>query len=113
MKVKVIGEFYRLIDEERNTVKEYQHYSQDMFWDALKYSGVNKTSTTIERVTQWESDDEEGLRFRLFGYETEVDGNKGQTVTGEYVVNIPTNFADELSRYNPVNGWVIPEQIEI
>ena len=113
MKVKVIGECYRLIDEERKILKVYYSYSQDIFWDALIYAGVNKTSTTIERVTQWESDDEEGLRHRLFGYETEFDGYKGQTVTGEYKVNIPSNFTGEFSRYNPVNGWVIPEEIEI
>ena len=113
MKVKVIGEYYRLIDESRNILRVYSSYSQDMFWDALVYAGWFKATVTIERVTQWESDNEEELRFRFFGYETDVFGNKGQTVTGEFKVNIPTSFADELSRYSPVNGWVVPEEIEI
>ena len=113
IKVKVIGEYYRLVDEERNILRVYSNYSQDMFWDALVYAGWFKDTVTIERVTQWETDEEEELRFRFFGYETEVDGYKGQTVTGEYKVSIPTSFADELSRYSPVNGWVIPEEIEI
>lgn len=113
MRVKVIGEYYRVVDEERNILRVYHSYSQDMFWDALIYAGWSKASVTIERVTQWETDEEEELRFRFFGYETEVDGYKGQTVTGEYKVDIPTSFTDELSRYSPVNGWVIPEEIEI
>ncbi len=113
MKVKVTGEYYRLIDEGRNILRVYNSYSQNMFWDALVYAGWFMGSVTIERVTQWETDEEEEVRFRLFGYETEIKGCKGQTVTGEYKVDIPTSFADELSRYSPVNGWVIPEEIEI
>ena len=97
MKVNITSVSYRLIDEERNILKEYSSYSQDIYWDALRHAGEFKASVTIERVVRWEYDDKKTL----------FDGDKRQMVTGEYTVDIPANLEDELHRYNSVNGWLI------
>ena len=97
MKVNITNVSYRLIDEERNILKEYPSYSQDIYWDALRLAGEFKISVTIERVVHWEYDDKKPL----------FDGDIGQMTTGEYTVDIPANLEDELRRYNSVNGWLI------
>lgn len=40
---------------------------------------------------------------------------RGETITGEVTIPGPSSFQHDprLSRYHPVNGWVVPEFIEI
>jgi hypothetical protein len=116
MKVKVIGEYYALVTDlhTSNTtrIKTYEKYTDEMFWDALAYAGNNKASVRIERITRFKVPEESEMELLdklFFAGKTEAE-----RVTGHYDIAIP-NYASrsKLSRYHPVNGWVIPEEIEM
>jgi len=93
-------------------------YSQDLYYEAFRLSAELKKPVTIQRVTEWkiakrDIDDLESVMF-FFDFEDAGDYLTGQTVTGEKHIG-PEHFSKdvELSRYNPVNGWVIPETTPI
>lgn len=82
----------------------------DAIFHALRIAGEGRCDIIVDRVTHHEPVTEEMAPNDLFG--TLV--GRTETLTGELYLSISTfRNSPELSRYNPVNGWVIPETIEI
>lgn len=93
------------------TVREYYRVGASTFDSAeeavkaafRRAADENYRSITVERVTVHDPVD------------GGVWGEITETVTGRLVVDGPATLSrsPELSRYHPVNGWVIPEAVEV
>jgi hypothetical protein len=116
MIVEVTKETYRIVEtgNSEKTLAEFENYSTDIYYKAFELCGLLKDSVTIERVTHWKTMIE-GCKDVFLPFIGEKSGKYyvGQKITGMVSIG-PKHFAsDALSRYNPVNGWEIPETIEL
>ena len=96
--VKVTGETYRVSGRDYNSVLEaamavYKHFGEEPGAD----------SAEILRITHHEP------------VHTDIMGDITETMTGRLSIEGPQRIVHnaELSRYNPVNGWDIPDRIAI
>jgi hypothetical protein len=64
----------------------------------------------VQRVTEHETVGEDA-EIALWA----DDGPRSETVTGEILIPTPGAYewTPELSRYSPVNGWVVPDTINV
>ena len=69
-------------------------------------------SCDIERVTTHEPVERHILGAPTEGWPPEI---VAETVTGRVTIPGPEGYArrPEMSRYHPVNGWAVPETIEV
>lgn len=122
-KAKVISEYYRLVDGLRNPLKVFEQNTawSEMYWDALlavKEKGY--AAVYIQRITKWivnvedlTDEDRESFAFLLLPVDQTEGPFEGESVTGEYAVSIPQQMPVELSRYHPVSGWLVPDEIDV
>ena len=111
---KVVKEFYRIArynfeTRKYDTLLDNQEYSGDLYWTAFKTAGETKKSVSIQRITVVEvlKPNPDNV-FAMF-----FEDENPEVITAEYKVEPPHFAADKLGRYNPVNGWVVPEEIKI
>lgn len=111
MKAKVLSEKYQIhYRVGQQGVAEDVEY-KDAYWRAFQMAGAHRCAVNIVRVTTVETPPLESIPFATFldGYDkptTEV--NTGQvTIDAEHFAR-----DDQLSRYHPNNGWVLPEYID-
>jgi hypothetical protein len=100
---KVIKEYYRVDREQFDEVSDAVFYAYGQLADRKQ----NYRSITVERITHVEAADESE---KLFGMDV-----LNHIVTGRLDIKGPASamFSAELSRYNPVNGWCVPEHIDV
>jgi hypothetical protein len=122
-KAKVISEYYRLVDVKRDPLKVFEPNTswKEMYWEALhaiKETGY--AAVYIQRVTKWvvnvedlTEEDREGFAFLLLPVDQTEGPFEGESLTGEYAVSIPQHMPVELSRYHPVSGWLVPDEIDV
>lgn len=107
IKVKVVREFYR-VETAGMEPASYENLA-DAARDAIGKALVTKAKGVgIMRVTEHEPVTFGNEMDLLFPPVTE-------TVTGEVFVPAVSSYiwAPGLSRYHPVNGWAVPETIEV
>jgi hypothetical protein len=116
--VNVTKENYRIVEggHHGKILAEFDDYSTEIYWEAFKFCGTRKHTVAIERVTHWQTPIE-GCQDAFMCFCKQSECGKyyvGEKVTGVVWVG-PEHFSSdvELSRYNPVNGWEIPEMVEL
>ena len=122
-KAKVISEYYRLVDVKRDLLKVFEPNTswKDMYWEALRViKEKGYAAVYIQRVTKWivnvedlTDEDRESFAFLLLPVDQTEGSFEGESLTGEYAVSIPQHMPVELSRYHPVSGWLIPDEIDV
>lgn len=108
MKAKVAREYYRVFGREYESPTKAIAEAYRFMADEAGKPGWHR-SVQVERVAVLEKPvTAEGVFANLFEQVTEV-------VTGTLTVMAPGSLAEsvELSRYHPVNGWVVPDEIEV
>lgn len=110
MKAKVLNERYQVVYELNGQRIEEEVSYKDAYWRAFLLAGTNRCKVYIIRVTTVETP-EEYNRFSSF---LDQVGETIEVQTGQVIID-EEHFATDtkLSRYNPNNGWVIPECIDI
>lgn len=121
MKVKVTNEKFRVYPEGRKMnvaskdkngnyvaahpapYKDYENIMEAIS-EAFKIAGENKCAVMVDRVTFHEPYEQEWFMHKKM---------VSETVTGEYRVPFPHFASINISRYNAVNGWCIPDEINI
>jgi hypothetical protein len=104
-KAKVFEEFYRIVDHGHRTLKDRLKYD-DVYREAFKIVGEKGGTVCVQRVTIVSTPDDDF--WKVFG-----DGTgKTEAITGSVSVGVPHFATDPLGRYHPVNGWVIPDEID-
>lgn len=114
MKAKVLSEKYQIAYQVETAdghkpVFENVEY-KDAYWRAFQVAGALRCRVDIQRITTVETPAEVKGTLMLFieGVGDEVT----QVITGQVTIDAEHFSRDtQLSRYNPVNGWVIPEHI--
>lgn len=104
MKVKVTGECYRVGDI------DYDELNAAIKAAYTELIRGNYQSLKIQRITKHEPIPRKNNEIM-----DELWGPRVETITGEYDLAGPAllRMTPELSRYHPVNGWVIPDEIEV
>lgn len=117
MNEKVVREFYRIVKNGQGhgvfeTVIDNLKYSADLYWKAYAYAGQHRCAVYIRRITvTCHVIDPENYMDTIM-YPRGVETVEVERVTGERTIGTEHFACDaELSRYNPVNGWVVPEEI--
>lgn len=108
MKCKVVKEYYRIVLAGKDeALKIYEDYTEQMYYDAYEICAKQRTPVEIERVTVVEKQESDpNAVFEMYFK------HSNEYITGCVRIGPPHFAADALGRYNPVNGWVIPEEIE-
>lgn len=101
MKKQIVKEVYVAFGEEFASLRD----AVDFVYKKL--SSENYYSASIERRSYYEADGDDCLSF--------LSGNLRYKVTGEACIPGPASMMMNpgLSRYHPVNGWVVPESIDV
>lgn len=104
--VKVVGEYYRVGGPRGERFDSIGDAVRGAFAMAVR---DNYYSISVERVTVHEP-----VLGREGSFES-LCGPISETVTGKISIKGPAHYISlpELSRYHPVNGWVLPDTIEI
>jgi hypothetical protein len=109
---KVTGEYYRAIDNGYRVIAKGDN-PREVVAAALGWLGANSGAhgVTVERVTTHEPAPIEEPFAELLG---DLLGGQNETVTGKIVIHGAARLAagSEMSRYDPVNGWVLPDTVE-
>lgn len=111
MKAKVTGEYYRLYFGNRHWghFKSPHEACAEAYRELVEDSGKPgwRRAIEVQRVTTHES-------VPIWSEYPEL-GSITETVTGRVTVPAPGQIAEDvgLSRYHPVNGWSVPETLEI
>ena len=93
-------------------------YSADLYYEAFRLCAERKEMVAIQRVTEYRINKADVVDDPFFALMADVtDAGEyytGTAITGRRVIQ-PEHFASdaELSRYTPVNGWTIPETVEV
>lgn len=108
MKCKVVKEYYRIVLAGKDeALKIYEDYTEQMYYDAYEICAKQRTPVEIERVTVVEKQESDpNAVFEMYFK------HSNEYITGRVRIGPPHFAADTLGRYNPVNGWIIPEEIE-
>jgi hypothetical protein len=110
MKAKVLSEKYQIsYRSDAGDVIEDVKY-KDAYWRAFQVAGEHRCAVSILRVTTVETPPLESIPYATFldGYDKETT----DIVTGSVTIDAEHFARDvELSRYHPVNGWVLPEYV--
>lgn len=116
MKAKVINEKYQIFYKIQ-TENEWQKIIEDVefkdcYWRAFQIAGTYRCAVTIGRMTTIEIPNDNSFSSFL-DYDMNDDGTAN--VMSGYVTIDAEHFANDvkLSRYNSVNGWVIPDYIDL
>lgn len=121
MKGIVMREYYQIVHyvaySKTEPLTGELPYSADLYYEAFRLCAERKEMVAIQRVTEYRIDKAEADDpfLMLMADVTDAgDYYTGTAVTGRRVIQ-PEHFATdvELSRYTPVNGWTIPETIEV
>ena len=112
MKAKVLSEKYRVSYriEDKYMVEDVEY--KDAYWRAFQIAGTHRCEVSISRVAVVETPKE----YKEHGFSSFLDpvGDTSEVVTGHVTIGAEHFARDsKLSRYHPVNGWVVPESVEI
>lgn len=114
MHAKVTGEYYTVLTEVgsgRAARQETREGSYTLIAEAveaaMRITLDRKIGCSVQRITLIEPQVVKGL----FGEDVTIN----EVMTGEIPIPGPRSYTyvPELSRYHAVNGWVIPETIDI
>jgi len=121
MKATVTREYYQIAHYTNNSQTEpltgEMEYSDELYYEAFRLCAERRESIVIQRVTEFritKSDVPDVFCSFLFALTDRGDSYTGSEITGRRVIS-PEHFAldVDLSRYHPVNGWAIPETMEV
>lgn len=114
LRAKVISEKYQISykvktdDGYKRVTKDVEY--KDAYWDAFLVAGTHRCSVIIQRITTVETPDE--AKDFPFAFLDGMGGDTVDLVTGGVTIEAGHFATDSaLSRYHPVNGWVIPEYV--
>lgn len=109
IQAKVLGEYYTVATDVgsgahlRGKTREGRYETISAAVEAaMRITLDRKVSCKVLRITEHEP-----VKLNLFGFD------ETETVTGEVMIPGPRsyNYDPALSRYHPVNGWVVPDVI--
>lgn len=107
---RTTGEYYRVVTDigasRPDVLPERFHEPTDAVRHAMRLVLNTGKSCDVERVTTHEP-----VVWHPWGDPEVV----AETVTGRVAIPAAEHFArrPELSRYHPVNGWAVPDEIEV
>jgi hypothetical protein len=104
--IKVTDEKYRVYPNGKTkggTHKDFENI-MDAVAEAFLIAGRIRKDVVVDRITIHEP-----YKIELFMHNEE----RTETITGEYRVSFPHFASINISRYSPVNGWCIPEEIDV
>ena len=120
MKATVTREYYQIAHYTNNSQTEpltgEMEYSNELYYEAFRLCAERRESIVIQRVTEFRI-----AKLDMSDFWAEIsdltdcgDAYTGSEITGRRVIS-PEHFAldVDLSRYHPVNGWAIPETMEV
>ena len=120
MRATVTREYYQVAHYTLNSQTEpltgEMLYSDELYYEAFRLCAERRESIVIQRVTEFRiaKSDMSDFWAELSDLTDCGDAYTGSEITGRRVIS-PEHFAldVDLSRYHPVNGWAIPETMEV
>ena len=113
---RTTGEYYRLVTDlgasRPGVLPERYDDAAVAARAAMQFVLDTGKSCELQRVTTHEPVERHILGSPVDGWPPEI---VAETVTGRLTVPGPEGYArrPEMSRYHPVNGWAVPETIEV